>query len=140
MLRWENLGRSLALSIWLKMNTIDVSILEAILQTIIKKIPARDIDFYRLWLSCEVLRLLVGNEWANQAIFRMHTEKPKLTREARDFLGTESLWISRQTKVQLLAEKLYNLQSIRHVNRIVNEILDGNMGSRFYELEFWKYW
>ena len=31
--------------------------------------PDKDCDFYKMWISIEILRVLVDNEWTNQAIF-----------------------------------------------------------------------
>jgi len=36
------------------------------------KFPDRSLDFYKFGLAQEILRVLINNEWANQAIFEQH--------------------------------------------------------------------
>lgn len=121
------------------MRELSLSELKKMILFIMKKFPNRDSVFYRLFLSSEVLRRIVGNEWTNQAIFYMHQNKPPQTDEARKYLRSEFeneyeqfQW---QQRLEILAERIFNLQKINNFSRLIGEIQQKNFSSRFAEIE-----
>lgn len=109
--------------------------LKIICKTLKEKFPGRDRDFYKMGLSMELLRIMIDNEWVNQAIFFQHKTKPQRTEEDRSFFKTNSGRYQWQERVRRLAERLFNLQSIENIDDIIIKIKEGNLTSRFAELE-----
>src|SRR5207244_167526 len=60
-------------------------------------------------------------------------------RAGRAYLGTDSIAdeqrVRMQSRVEWLAEKLFNLQDVEGVERLVDEIKQGHLESRFAEID-----
>ena len=117
------------------MQKISLEQLKIICKTLKEKFPNKDRDFYKLGLSTELLRIMVDNEWVNQSIFSMHDYKPQKTEKGRIFFKSEGRGFQYQERVRRLAERIFNLQNIKNIEDIVEKIKEGNLISRFSELE-----
>ncbi len=98
-----------------------------------KRFPDEGTDFLIFALSDRILRTLVGDKWVNSAIYPY--SKDQVTRDDRKYLSSKTLGIQWQSRVKTLAEKLFNLQDICGIERIIDEIRHGNLSSRFAELD-----
>jgi hypothetical protein len=117
------------------MQKISLEQIKIICKTLKEKFPGKDRDFYKMGLSTELLRIMVDNEWVNQAIFQEHKIKPQNTEEDRSFFKTSSGGYQWQERVRRLAERIFNLQNINNIDDIIEKIKEGNLTSRFAELE-----
>lgn len=100
-----------------------------------KQFPNRDIDFYKMLIGVEILRQVIDNKWVNQTIFRQHGEIDKKNKDAFEFFKSSNLGFVWQTRTYFFAERVYNLRETKNFNLIVKEILNGNLVSRFAEIE-----
>ena len=100
-----------------------------------KQFPERKEEFYKLGVSTELLRHLIDNEWVNQSIFKQHALIEKKNRKGFDFLNAEESDFIWQHRIQYLAERVYNLKKVENFNYLRSEILNGELVSRFAELE-----
>lgn len=117
------------------MQKISLEQLKIICKTLKNKFPNKERDFYKLGLSTELLRIIVDNEWTNQAVFSEHMSQPSKTEEDRSFFKTNSGGFRWQERVRRLAERIFNLQNIENIEDIITKIKEGNLTSRFAELE-----
>ncbi|MCL4400351.1 hypothetical protein M1506_03735 [Patescibacteria group bacterium] len=115
------------------MTKISQGNLRDILSSVVKKFPKRDLDFYTIALAIEVLRILVGDQWVKHAVFSF--TKARVAKDDRDHLRSNQYGIQWQSRVKILAEKLFNLQHITGMDRVINEIRQGNLTSRFAEID-----
>lgn len=100
------------------------------------KHPDKDIDFYKMLMAVELLRILVDNEWVNQTIFfDFHAELSRTNRDAYEFFGSKNLGYLWQEKVFRLSERLLNLRNIVNFDLIVKDIKNGELVSRYAEIE-----
>lgn len=100
-----------------------------------KQFPGRNIDFYRMFISVEILRQLIDNEWVNQTVFKHHGEIEKKNKDAFEFFRSSELGYVWQTRICFFAERMYNLRETKNFDLIVKEILNGNLVSRYAEIE-----
>lgn len=117
------------------MQKISLEQLKMICKTLKEKFPDKDRDFYKLGLSTELLRIMIDNNWVNQSVFSMHAHKPQKTEEARTFFKSEKGGFQYQERVRRLAERIFNLQNIENIEDIIEKVKEGNLTSRFAELE-----
>jgi len=98
--------------------------------------PKKDCDFYKIWLSIDILRVLIGNDWTNQSIFpNIHPTSSKAVQDAIKFLRTKEISHHFQERVSKLAIRLYNIQSVLGFEKVVNEILFGDIYGGYAEIE-----
>ena len=98
----------------------------------------KDPDWYKLVLSQEMLRIYVDNEWANQDLFPQDSEATKKTHDDRDFIKSVTegnIPLQCKDRIQQLAENIYNMQNIENIDLVVKQISQGNLTSRFAELD-----
>lgn len=117
------------------MKKISQNQLSIMIQTIKKKYPNRDKDFYKMFLSVELLRIYLGNAWVNVAVFDKNIEGHNKHLEAIKFLKSSLKGFQWQERVRRLAERIYNLQNIKNIEIVIEEIKQGNFESRFAEIE-----
>jgi|ERR1035437_758519 hypothetical protein len=117
------------------MRMLDERELKIMCQTIKKDFPDRDDDFYKMFLSTEVLRLMIDNEWVNQSIFSQHGQIEKKNRDAFDYFNSGLVGFEWQERVSRFAERIYNLRRVPNIEIIIQDIIDGNLVSRFAEIE-----
>lgn len=104
-------------------------------KTIKERNPNKDSDFYKMFLSIELLRIYFGNEWVNIVIFNKNLEGYEKHFEARNFLRSAQIGFQWQERVRRLAERLYNLQNVKNMDKIIEKIKQGEFSSRFAEIE-----
>ncbi|MGE5540766.1 MAG: hypothetical protein ACM3TU_00560 [Bacillota bacterium] len=110
--------------------------LKALCDSLVAKYPNEDCDFYKMALSVEVLRELVDNEWTNQAIFpNQHPVSSKSIQEAITFLRTNENGFQFQERVSKLAIRLLNMQDIKGLQKVIQEIQSGDIHGGYAELE-----
>lgn len=114
---------------------LDERELEIMCQTIKKDFPDRHDDFYKMFLSTEVLRLMIDKEWVNQSIFSQHDLIEKKNRDAFDYFNSGVRGFEWQERVSRFAERIYNLRRIPNIEILIQDIIDGNLVSRFAEIE-----
>jgi hypothetical protein len=103
---------------------------------LIKNKPNQDCDFYKMRISIEILRVLVDNEWTNQAIFpNNHPVTSPAVQEAIKFLRTNIIGFQFQERVCRLAVRLYNIQNIAGLNRVIDSLKAGDITLAYAEIE-----
>lgn len=103
---------------------------------LVKNKPDKDCDFYKMWISVEILRVLVDNEWTNQVIFpKNHSTTSVVIREAIKFLKTDTNGLQFQERISRLAIRLYDIQDIAGLQRIVDFLKNGNIALSYAEIE-----
>jgi hypothetical protein len=117
------------------MDKISEKKLKIMIKTIKKKFPSKDNDFYKMFLSTELLRLFIGNEWVNISIFNKNVGEYLKHIDARNFLRSSENGFQWQERVRRLAERIYNLQDIKNIGYIIEKIKQGEFSSRFAEIE-----
>ncbi len=114
---------------------LDERELKIICEIIKKEHPGKDADYYKMFLSTEVLRLMIDNEWVNQAIFQQHPTKEKKNYAAFEYLRSEVNGYEWQERVSKLAERVYNLRRVSNIEHIIDKIKSGELLSSYAELE-----
>jgi len=105
-------------------------------KTLELKYPGRSCDFYRFGLAVEMLRVLISNEWVNQAIFpNDHPTKSKKTQEAIIFLKSKEIGFQFQERVYRLAQRLYDIQNITGLEMVIKKIINGDTYGGYAEIE-----
>lgn len=117
------------------MKMLDEKELIIMCQTIKKDFPEKDDDYYKMFLATEVLRLMIDNEWVNQSIFSQHDHKERKNRDAFDYFNSAERGFEWQERVFRFAERIYNLRRVPNLENIIQDIIDGNLVSRFAEVE-----
>lgn len=117
------------------MKMLDERELKIICETIKKEHPDKDADYYKMLLSTELLRLMIDNEWVNQAIFQQHPNKEKKNYAAFDYLRSGVNGYEWQERVSKLAERVYNLRRVSNIEFIIDRIKSGELLSSYAELE-----
>jgi len=103
---------------------------------LIKNKSHYDCNFYKMWLAIEILRVIIGNEWTNQAVLpNIHPTKSKATRSAIDFLRTDKLGFQFQERVYRLAQRLYDIQDITGLEKVIRGITSGDIYGGYAEIE-----
>lgn len=96
-------------------------------------------ELIKMGMFTELLRILIDNEWANQALFSMHHKKPKITNEAREHFKTEESGYEWMERIRFFAESAYNLQCIEGISEVIENIKNGKMYAGSAELEVGKH-
>jgi hypothetical protein len=117
------------------MKMLDERELKIMCETIKKEHPNKDEDYYKMFLSTEVLRLMIDNEWVNQSVFKQHHNKEKRNYAAFDYLRSGENGFEWQERVSKLAERVYNLRRVRNIEHIIDKIKSGELLSSYAELE-----
>jgi hypothetical protein len=117
------------------MKMLDERELKIMCETIKKEHPDKDADYYKMFLSTEVLRLMIDNEWVNQAVFKQHPNKEKKNNAAFDYLRSGANGYEWQERVSKLAERVYNLRRVPNIENIIDKIKSGELLSSYAELE-----
>jgi len=86
-------------------------------------------------VATELLRHLIDNEWVNQSIFNQHPTREKKNLDAFNFFNSEETGFVWQNRIFFLAERIYNLRKVENFELIRNDILNGELVSRFAEIE-----
>lgn len=103
---------------------------------LVKNKPNQDCDFYKMWISIEILRVLIDNEWTNQAIFpNNHPTTSSAVQEAIKFLRADTIGYQFQERVGRLAVRLYNIQNVLGLNRIIGSLRAGDIALAYSEIE-----
>jgi hypothetical protein len=102
--------------------------------------PDKDRVFYKFGLATEILRVLVGNEWTDQVVFsKDHPIKSKTTARAVEFFKskeTEERDVYKfQARVSMFAERLFNLQNVTGISRIIDATKSGDINLGYSEIE-----
>ncbi|MBI2515246.1 hypothetical protein HYV91_03680 [Candidatus Wolfebacteria bacterium] len=113
--------------------------IEYICNILKSKYPQHSCEFHKLALAREILIFFFGLEWTNQAIHYQHPNKPTKTEEARGYLKSYDHGYQWQELIFKLAERVYNLQNVTGISRIIRDIKQGNLTSRYAELEAAKH-
>ena len=109
--------------------------LKIIFDTLKKEHPDKDIDFYKMGLAVEVLRLMIDNEWVNQSIFNQHKIRDKKNLDAYDFFRSDTNGYQWQERIFRFAERVFNLRNVHNIDSIIEDIISGELVSRFAEIE-----
>ncbi len=104
-------------------------------ETLEKEHPNRDIDFYLMFLATETLRLMIDNDWVNQALFKQNENTSRVNRNAFEFFRSETGGFRWQERVLRFAERVYNLQTVANFDSILKDIISGELVSRYAEIE-----
>ncbi len=103
---------------------------------LVKNKPDQDCDFYKMWISVELLKVLVDNEWTNQAIFpNNHPATSPAVQEAIEFLRTATIGFQFQERISRLAVRLYNIQNVTGLDRVINSLRAGDIALAYAEIE-----
>lgn len=98
--------------------------------------PEQDCDFYKMWIGVEILRALIDNEWTNQAIFpNDHPATSKETQSAISFLRTNEIGFQLQERVFRLANRLFDIQDVPNLDKVVSAIKEGDIALGYAEIE-----
>ncbi len=117
------------------MNKISNEQLRIMIETLKKTFPNRHKDFYKFGLSIKLLRIFIGNDWVDIVLFNKDSEGFKKYTEARTFLRSSEIGFQYQERIRRLAERIYNLQNIKNLEDVIENIKNGELVSRFAELE-----
>lgn len=117
------------------MENISSDQLKIMVQTIKRIYHDKNEDFYKMRLSIDLLRIYLGNDWVNITVFNKNLDNYMKHLGAREFLRSSSNGFQWKERVRRLAERLYNLQKIKNMDRIIEDIKQGNFESRFAEIE-----
>ncbi len=109
--------------------------LKIICDTLKKVHPNKDIDFYKMGLAVEVLRLMIDNEWVNQSIFNQHKTRDKKNVDAYNFFRSETNGYQWQERIFRFAERVFNLRNVKNYDSVIEDIISGELVSRFAEIE-----
>ena len=105
---------------------------------LLNSLPGLAEERLRIRLSFTVLIHYLGEECTND-LFGKPEDVTRRGREGRRYLGTDSIdhkdRYRLQSRVEWLAERLFNLQDIEGIERLVEEIKQGHLESRFAELD-----
>lgn len=101
-----------------------------------KNHPDKDCDFYKMWISTEILRVLVGNEWVNQAVFpNNHSVTSPEVQETIRFLRSRESGFQFQERVSRFANRLYDIQEVPGLERVVKSLIEGDIALSYAEIE-----
>ena len=100
-----------------------------------KDYPDKNIDFYKMLMAVEILRIMIDNEWVNQTVFNCHDKLDKTNRKAYDYFGSKNIDNNWQERIFRLAERVYNLRDIVNLDLIIQDIINGELVSRYAEIE-----
>jgi len=100
-----------------------------------EKFPNNHFDFYRMLIATEVLRHLVDNDWVNQTLFKQHDKLEKKNKKAYSFFESEETGFTWQTRIYYLSERLYNIRKVKNFNLLIEQIISGNLVSRYAEID-----
>lgn len=117
------------------MRKLDERELKIMCETIKKDFPDRDDDFYKMFISTEVLRLMVDNEWVSQSLFQKHAQREKKNLDAFDYFNSAEGGFEWQERVSRFAERIYNLCRVPNIENVIQDVINGNLVSRFAEIE-----
>jgi hypothetical protein len=109
--------------------------LDIIYKTIKEEHPFKDNEYYRVAIAIEVLRIMVGNEWTNQSLFKMHSVLEKRNVDAFEFFGSENHGPQWGNRITRFAEWLFNLKNVPNLRNVIADIRSGELLSRIAELE-----
>lgn len=109
--------------------------LKIMCETIKKENPGKDETYYKMFLATELLRLMVDNDWVNQTIFNQNPVTEKKNKDAFEYFRSKTIGFQWQERVFRFAERVYNLRHISNIENIINDIIRGELVSRFAELE-----
>lgn len=109
--------------------------LKIISEKIKEEYPERNKDFYKMFLSTELLRMLIDNEWVNQTLFSHHNTLEKKNLDGYNYFKSPILGYVWQTRICRLAERVYNLQNVPNFKNIIKDIINGEVVSRDAEIE-----
>lgn len=115
------------------MKKISFDNLKIMVETIKKHWPNKDTDYYHLALSTEFLRIAIQNEWTNKVIFDKNPSRKN--RFPIGFMKSSINGVQWQERTSKLAERIYNLQGIKNIERVIEEINNGGLESAFAEIE-----
>lgn len=104
-----------------------------------KEFPDKDLDFYKMLIAVEILKQVIGIEWANQTIFKQHKKLDKKNRDAFIFFNSYDTGYIWQTRVYFFGEYIYNLRKVQNFDLLKKEIEAGHLVSRFAEIEVGKH-
>ncbi len=115
---------------------LDENDIKLICDSMVANYPDKDCDSYKMLLSLEVLRAMMGDEWTNQAIFpNNHHVTSKTVLDAVNFLQTNRPGFVFQERVSKLAVHLYNIRDVVGLQKVIDEIKSGNIYGGYAELE-----
>jgi len=101
--------------------------------------PGDSMEFYCFGLAIELLRIYLGNEWANRVIFPYEEPSTKSESKAKEFLKTNNTLLQNryrnQDRIIRFAELLYNLQDVLGIDNVISKIKSQGLESYLSELE-----
>jgi hypothetical protein len=119
------------------MKLIEESEIEALCRSFEAEGLERDFFVYHNKLMYHVLRLLFGQEWADQCVYpHKALQISKRTREAVNYFKSQDRKSYQSVhRLHMLANYCYDLQDVKNFGCVIKKIQDGGLAGAFAEVE-----
>lgn len=98
--------------------------------------PNLDCDSYKLKMSFGVLDHFMGRKWTQKVISpKENLDNSRAIQQAIKFLRTEEWGFQAQERISKMAIRLFNLQTVPNLDKVIRQIVEGDLEGGYGELE-----